>query len=339
MPTPRLRSLVQALFILLCLWIGVEFFLFVHWGQSGGAATFVPRPPGAEGFLPISALMSLRHLWLSGQVHPVHPAGFFILMAVLGTALLLKKAFCSWLCPVGTLSEVLANLGQRLFKRNLRPPLWLDWPLRALKYLLLLFFVWAILAMSPAALEAFLDGPYNRMADVKMYLFFANLSLTGLVVLLVLALLSVVIRGFWCRYLCPYGALLGLASLLSPLKVTRRAETCTGCGKCTRVCPARIKVEHATRVRSDECTACFQCVEACPVKDTLALRLPGPGPRVPLRVFAVLVVGLFVGITGAAVLAGKWQNRISREEYLQRFPELNGPDYEHVGKSMQRGSE
>src|ERR1039458_6675700 len=51
-----LRSTVQLSFALLCLWIGIEFYLFVKWGISEGTEAFVSRPPGAEGFLPISAL-------------------------------------------------------------------------------------------------------------------------------------------------------------------------------------------------------------------------------------------------------------------------------------------
>jgi polyferredoxin len=232
---------------------------------------------------------------------------------------------------VGTLSEVLAHLGRRLFGRNLVPPRWLDHPLRGLKYLLLAFFLWAILAMSPELLTAFLDGPYNRVADLKMYHFFATLSGMGLGVILVLAGLSVLVQGFWCRYLCPYGALLGGLSLLSPLQIRRNAETCSDCRRCTKVCPARLEVHRRAQVRSDECTACHRCVEACPVQDTLALRLPLGGPAVPGPVLGALVVGLFLAVTGLAILTGHWQSPIPPAEYLRRIPELEAPVYDHTG--------
>ena len=317
-----LRRVVQAAFLLLCAWIGVEFWLFMRWGGSLGQAAYVPHPPGAEGFLPISALLSLKLWALTGIISDIHPAGLFILVAVLALGLLLKKAFCSWLCPIGTLGEALARLGAKVRGRNLRPGPWLDLPFRSLKYLILLFFLWAIGGMDGPALAGFLRSPYNVVADLKLYLFFAHISALALGVVLVLALLSTLIEGFWCRYLCPYGALLGALSFLSPVRITRTQASCIDCGKCTKACPASIQVHQAGRVWSDECTACYRCVEACPVKDTLALRAPG-GRAVPGWVFAALVVGLFVAVTGAAMLAGHWRSSVSREEYLQRMQELD----------------
>lgn len=218
------RHVVQAGFLLTVLLIGWEFVRFVHGLEAGRVVG--TRPPGVEGFLPVAALLSLRHLFSTGEVHSVHPAGLVILLLVLALGLLAKKAFCSWVCPVGTISEALAALSLRLFRRKLRLPRMLDLPLRSLKYLLLAFFVYAVFfQMGPLAVADFLDSPYNRVADVKMLYFFERISPCGLQVLLALVGLSIVIPSFWCRYLCPYGALLGALSLLSPLKVTRHAPS------------------------------------------------------------------------------------------------------------------
>jgi polyferredoxin len=313
------RRMVQGAFLALCLWLGVEFALFMRWGASGGAAPYVAHPAGAEAFLPISALLSLKLWVLTGRVHPFHPAGLFILLAALALGVLLKKAFCSWICPVGTVSEALWRLGHRLFGRNLALPRWADLPLRGIKYLLLAFFLWAVGRMDVTGVAAFLDSPYNALADIRMYLFFARLSGLGLGVLLALAALSVLVRDFWCRYLCPYGALLGLLSLASPLKVQRAAGSCIDCRKCTQACPARIPVHRAGRVASDACSACYRCVAACPVKDTLQMRDPGGRP-VPGWVFGLLAAGLFVAITGTAMLAGHWRTALTPADYLQLVP-------------------
>lgn len=323
------RATVQFAFITLCVWIGVEFYLFMQWGMSSGRQPFFPRPPGVEGFLPISALISLKYWLLTGIVNNIHPSGLFIFIAIMATGLLLKKSFCSWLCPIGTLSESLWRFGAKLLGGNLRVNRWLDYPLRSLKYLLLLFFVWAIWQMNEAALKAFIYSPYNQVADVKMYLFFADISKFALWTIFIVVLFSLAIKNFWCRYLCPYGGLLGLLSWLSPLKITRNKTTCIDCELCTKACPSSIKVHKVKRVWSDECTSCLECVQACPVKDTLDLRTGLMNQRIPARVFVTLVIGLFIAITGLAMLMGRWQNGISKEEYLRHFQQINSPLYEH----------
>lgn len=318
------RLATQIAFGLLCIWIGFEFYLFVQHLETAGQAGSSYRPPGVEGFLPISSLMSLYYLLHSGDVHLYHPAGLFILGAIILMSLVFGKAFCSWLCPVGFLSERLGDLGEKIFHRRLTPPKWLDWPLRMIKYLLLGFFVYSIFfLMGELALKRFLDTPYNLLADVKMYYFFAEISRLALIVIAVLMLLSMVIRGFWCRYLCPYGALLGLASLLSPNKIRRDAASCIDCGRCARACPSRIRVDRVRTVISDECTTCLSCVDVCPVANTLNLQTPLRRRVVRPRLVAVGVVVIFMTVTGIGMLTGYWHNDVPMATYQQHYPNLH----------------
>lgn len=326
-----LRLHIQIAFAILVLWIGIEFVAFVHWLESGGVGPVPGRPPGVEGFLPLSALISLKHWWLTGSLNLIHPSAVFIFLAIVAIGVLLKKSFCGWLCPVGFLSELHWKFGRMLFGGNLRLPKFLDWPLRLIKYLLLYFFLYAIVwTMDVRDLTAFIYSPYNQVADLKMLRFFTELDRTGLIIIGVIALLSLPIKNFWCRYLCPYGALLGIGSLLSPLKITRNRERCIDCELCTKACPSSIKVHQLTRVHSDECMACLACTQVCPVKDTLDLKTRIPAQRVPAPVLAVLMLGIFVALTGAAMLAGLWQNSISAEQYLQHMPRLES--YGHPGR-------
>ncbi len=204
-PIQTIRFWVQVSLILLCLWIGVEFHYFVKYLETAGLEGSSYRPPGAEGFLPISSLMSLYLFAISGDIHAAHPAGFFILLAAIVVSFVIGKSFCSWFCPVGWLSEILGDFGQKLFKRRLKLPMWLDYPLRSLKYLLFGFFGYSIFfLMNEASLRVFLDSPYNIVSDIKMYYFFVDISMLALIVIAILFVLSIVIRNFWCRYLCPY---------------------------------------------------------------------------------------------------------------------------------------
>lgn len=66
-----LRSTVQISFLLLCIWIGIEFHLFARWGMSSGEEPFVSRPPGVGGFLPIGALISAKYWLQTGIINTV----------------------------------------------------------------------------------------------------------------------------------------------------------------------------------------------------------------------------------------------------------------------------
>src|SRR5580704_3056036 len=120
------RHIVQWAFVALNLWLGVQFFLWARSIELGGNGALVSRPSGVEGWLPIAGLMNLKYFLFTGDVPAIHPAAMFLFVAFLLMSLLLKKAFCSWLCPVGTFSENLHKLGRKIFGRNLRLPRWAD---------------------------------------------------------------------------------------------------------------------------------------------------------------------------------------------------------------------
>lgn len=317
-----MRRSFQAAFLLLNLWIGVRFYLFVRHFESGGVALFVPRPPGVEGWLPIAGLMNLKYLLVTGTVPEVHPAAMFLLLAFVGISIAFRKAFCSWLCPVGTISEWLWQGGQAIFGRNFAFPRWLDIPLRGLKYLLLGFFAWAIAGMPAAELAGFMNSPYGLLADVKMLGFFRDLGTVGAVVIVLLVVLSVLVKNAWCRYLCPYGALLGIASLTSPARIRRDPLTCIDCAKCTKACPSRLPVDRLLTVKSAECTGCFECVAVCPVKDALALSLPRKRP-IPLAATAAGIALIFLALVGLARVTGHWHSPVPDSVYQELIPKAN----------------
>ena len=323
------RKIIQYLFLATVALIGIQFTVFVSQLESGRIPT-VARPPGIEAFLPISSLISLKHWLITGAINPVHPAGLVIFLMALVTAVLLKRGFCSWICPFGLLTEYLNRLHRLIFRRNITLTPWLDYPLRSLKYLLLAFFLWAIvLNMNAAALDYFIYSPYNMVADIKMLYFFSDITPFAFWVLVALVVLSILVRNFWCRYLCPYGALLGVLSFLSILKVHRNEATCTNCQKCTRRCPVDIKVHKTGNVLSDECHACLQCVAACPEKDTLYISATRRNGILKPLAYAVIVCMLFAGGSLVGRLTGNWQTAISNHEYLFHVQNLDMPFYQH----------
>ena len=102
----RLRLGFQLAFLALNVWIGIQFYQWVRWAETTGATREVARPAGVEGWLPIAGLMQFKYVLLTHEIPRIHPAGFFLFTAFLLMSLL-RKSFCSWLCPVGTFSEYL----------------------------------------------------------------------------------------------------------------------------------------------------------------------------------------------------------------------------------------
>jgi polyferredoxin len=311
-------------------WIGVQFYLWVKYIQSHGSVLHVSRPPGVEGWLPIGSLVSLRYWWETGIINNIHPAGLIIFGAILLTAFLFKKGFCSWVCPIGFISELAGDIADKLWGRRLKPPRWLDYPLRSLKYLLLAFFIWAVLiSMSPESVKSFVYSDYNIVTDILMLRFFTDISLFALAVIVILFLLSFVIRGFWCRYLCPYGALLGLVNFISPTRIRRETATCIDCTACRKVCPAFIKVDKVTEVRSDECLGCMACVDVCPVAKTLEVKMVSRRVTVPTWKWAAALLVVFWGTLLGFKIFGPWQNGVPDAQYMEQIDAVSRGEYVH----------
>jgi len=345
----RMRLIVQGLFVLLNVFLCVQFYFFVRFFETNATGAHVSRPAGVDGWLPIAGLMNVRYLIATGRVPAIHPAAMVMFLIFVAMSLLLKRAFCAWLCPVGTLSEYLWKAGRKLFGRNLVLPRWLDIPLRSIKYLLLAFFVFIIGSMTAAALEDFMMQPYGILADVKMLHFFLRISTSAVVTIGVLSLLSMAIKNFWCRYACPYGAVMSLVSFASPFKIRRDEQACVECGKCAKACPQDLPVARLIQVRSIECTACMECVASCATENALQFSLPPrfstQGPAASLAVspiarrwsgrrlqpIAVVVIlsALFFGGVSFARVTHHWQTNISDDVYRELIPHVD--DAGHPG--------
>lgn len=201
-----------------------------------------------------------------------------------------------------------------------------DIPLRSLKYLLMgLFLVLIGIAMTPNMMVLFFITDYYKTIDVRTMQVFTQMSTLTFWVLVGLVVFSVFYKNFWCRYLCPYGALLGLVSLLSPVKVKRSEDKCTHCRTCSRKCPSLLDVEKKDVVSSPECFGCLTCVSSCPAEGALEVTRKGRGGRrFPFRplLYPVLLIGVFYAIIGTGMALDKWHSPMEREEYRRVITEL-----------------
>lgn len=304
----RFRLLIQALFTFFCVYVGFRFAAFVAWA-IGQSSTYVAKPGAVEAFLPISALLAFRQWVATGQWDRIHPAGLTIFLAIVVMAFLFRKGFCAYICPVGFLSNLIERAGRKVGLAKM-PPRKVDIVLTGIKYLLLGFFAYTVfISMDLRSVQEFLKAPYNMVADAKMLNFFTSPSTTSLIVVGALAAISFFIRNAWCRYLCPYGALLGLVSWLSPTAVSRDESSCITCGKCRTGCPAGIAVDEKRLVRTPECIGCAECIGNCPVDGCLTLKAADRF-HVPWLAVGIGCIAVLLGFWAWAKATGHWDAEI-----------------------------
>jgi polyferredoxin len=252
----------------------------------------------------------------------VHPAGLFLLVAFLGIALPLPQGVLQLDLPDRHAVGVALAVGHAVFGRTFALPRWFDIPLRSLKYILFGLFAWVVFTMPVPEIQAFLHSPYGLISDVKMLDFFRRMGQATAITLMVLIVLSVFVKNFWCRFLCPYGAMLGLVALVSPTRIRRNPDACIDCSKCAKACPAGLPVDRKPSIASAECTACMSCVAACPAAGALDLSL-GPrrwaAPTTPAAVAAGILI-VFLGIVVYARLAGHWHTALPDAMYFELIP-------------------
>lgn len=323
----RYRLVIQVVSLAIFTGLLTQFALFSS-SLTDGEPEGIERPAGVETLFPHLGYTELVYAVRTGQMAGVHPAAFGFLLLFLILSILVKKSFCSHICPLGTVSEGLWWLGKKITRgRELRLPSFLDLPLRLGKYILLGYFLIKVASLTQETLQQLAYSPAVKLSDLRILHFFSEIPEWLWFVLAGLVLLSLFIPRFICRYLCPYGALLGVLSTASPVTIHRDEFRCVvGCRDCGGVCPAWINLRKSGAILSDECHLCLRCLDACPTPGALTLRLFGkrqiPGWLVPIAV--VCIVGLGLGILS---LSGGLENGIERGEYLARIEQIGEPLY------------
>ncbi|NTU72297.1 MAG: 4Fe-4S binding protein [Coriobacteriia bacterium] len=252
---------------------------------------------GVDALCPFGGIETLWTLITSATlIQRVAVSSVILLGVTLAIAVVFRRAFCGYICPLGAIQEFAAKIGLKLFKGK-RPqmPAAIDKPARFLKYAILVFF--AVWSWQAASLVIRPYDPWVAWMHLTSAELLAEFAI-GFGVLVVSIIGSVVYDRFFCKYLCPMGGLLGAISRLSIFKVRRNDSTCTDCKLCDKVCPVNVKVSTVDVVNDAECINCNECVNVCPVKDTLVVS-SGPAPAKSLS--PTMVLGLTVALVAVGI--------------------------------------
>lgn len=269
---------------------------YLHISQGGG------KSPSIHALCPFGGLESLFQVFTTGNFISKIFAGTMILFGITFVlAIIFRRSFCGLICPLGAIQEFIAKLGQKIFKKKFVVPYKIDRVLRYLKYLVLIitvFYAWKTAGLWMAPYD-----PWSAYAHLSEGLGSVwSESAIGLILLAVTLVGSLLYDRFFCKYLCPMGALYGIIGKISPFKVVRNDNVCVDCGKCSKVCPMNINVHQMKEVKSAECINCQTCVLNCPKAEALESTM-GKEKLKPIPVIA-LVMTLFFGSIFAFQAAG-----------------------------------
>ncbi len=214
----------------------------------------------------------LKHVGMTNLV-------LFVLIIII--TLIFRTGFCSWICPLGTLQDILRAFGRKLallpllkkinrkyksFLRNNKEAISsFDHQARYIKYFILLF---AIIGTWFSA--SLLIREYDLIiALIKILTFQITIAFS---ILVIVTILSLFIDRPFCKYLCLMGATINLVGKISPLRIVRNESICTNCNLCTKNCPMNIEITTQKKIDTIDCIHCFDCIDACPTEDALTLK-------------------------------------------------------------------
>lgn len=189
---------------------------------------------------PLTAL----EITLAGKAF--YPALWLSALPLIVAAVLLGRVFCSYVCPLNLLLELLPGKLDKYKSKNCQLPI----------YILLLVLILSLLISLPV--HNILSPVYGLM---HILLFGVGVELILVAIVLLMALTMG--RKSWCRSICPLGALYGLLGLKRRLFLQVEAGKCVHCGKCLRACSMGAVPGSAKMSESYLCTNCGDCVDAC----------------------------------------------------------------------------
>ncbi len=264
-----IRKVIQWFFFILIALIALNHSL----SERGVVIPFVSNA-SLHSVCPFGGVVSLYQTVTTGTfVQKIHQSSFVLMAIVFLLAILFGPVFCGWVCPLGTVQEWVSSFGRKKWRRSFNHfiPFKIDRWLRYLRYLVLAWVLYAT-AMTGRLIFTEYDPYYSLFNFWTGEAGFFGLSILGITLLL-----SFFVERPWCKYACPFGAVLGISNLFRVFSIRRNCDTCKADGACSIMCPMNIPVDEVEVVRDHQCISCLECTSEaiCPVQGTVKFSTRG----------------------------------------------------------------
>ena len=194
-------------------------------------------------------------------------------IAIFPITILLGRFFCGWMCAFGAMGDWLFSISRKVFKIKSKINPKLDRVLKYLKFVILIGFFGLIWIFDMSFLDS--SNPWSvfgilaNVTHVPDFVYLFTNFAVGTTILLIIMIFSLFIERFFCRYLCPLGAIFTIVSKLGLTKVRKTKSNCGSCKLCTAKCSMGINLDKYDVVKSGECIQCYKCVSVCPKKNAV----------------------------------------------------------------------
>ena len=290
--TQLVRLLILGAILLFMSWMGYR-----HQVMGGGPA----GSPNVDSMCPFGGLETLYSWIKSGAfLRRIAPSSLILFLGTGVITLFAGRVFCGWICPFGAVNEFVSMTARALGIKQFKLSGGIDRAMRIFKYLLL-----AVILISTWYFGTLTFREYDPWVAWMHLTSAEDLFTVSSLVLLLTLFAGVFIERFWCRYLCPLGAALGLISKVSFVKVKRDTATCIGCSKCSKKCPMGLAVATETVQKNGECISCGNCESFCPVPDTMSEE--AAGKKIRFLTVGLLGLALFASVLTGAKISGHWR--------------------------------
>ncbi len=195
-----------------------------------------------------------------------------IVSSVLFVTVVMGRFFCGFMCSFGSMGDVLWFLSKKVFHLKFIVSERMDAVLKKVKYLVLALVVllsWTmgISTLSGTASPWTIFGMFAKIGNWPSANYFISI---GGILLLFIIIGSLLIERFFCRYLCPLGAIFTVTSRFRWFRIDKKKENCGSCKLCTSKCSMGIPLYRENQVKSGECINCFACTNHCPTGNAKA---------------------------------------------------------------------